>query len=37
VLIYLVPNVVEAFTVVTTVAAVLFMCVWALILLSYLK
>ncbi|MFT0520430.1 D-serine/D-alanine/glycine transporter [Pseudomonas faucium] len=37
VLIYLVPNVVEAFTLVTTVSAVLFMFVWTLILLSYLK
>ncbi len=31
------PNVVEAFTLVTTVSAVLFMFVWTLILLSYLK
>ncbi len=37
VLIYLVPNVVEAFTLVTTVSAVLFMFVWTLILLSYLS
>ncbi|WP_445673623.1 D-serine/D-alanine/glycine transporter [Pseudomonas ceruminis] len=37
VLIYLVPNVVEAFTLVTTVLAVLFMFVWTLILLSYLS
>jgi len=37
VLIYLVPDVVEAFTLVTTVSAVLFMFVWTLILLSYLK
>ncbi|MNZ77789.1 D-serine/D-alanine/glycine transporter [compost metagenome] len=37
VLIYMVPNVIEAFTLVTTVSAVLFMFVWTLILLSYLK
>ena len=37
VLIYLVPDVVEAFTLVTTVSAVLFMFVWTLILLSYLS
>jgi D-serine/D-alanine/glycine transporter len=37
VLIYLVPDVVEAFTLVTTVSAVLFMFVWSLILLSYLS
>ncbi|AUA31538.1 D-serine/D-alanine/glycine transporter [Pseudomonas sp. SGAir0191] len=37
VLIYLVPNVIEAFTLVTTVSAVLFMFVWTLILLSYLS
>ncbi|GAB1619261.1 D-serine/D-alanine/glycine transporter [Pseudomonas sp. NGC7] len=36
-LIYLVPDVVEAFTLVTTVSAVLFMFVWTLILLSYLS
>ncbi len=37
VLIYLVPDVVTAFTLVTTVSAVLFMFVWTLILLSYLN
>ena len=37
VLIYLIPDVVEAFTLVTTVSAVLFMFVWTLILLSYLS
>ncbi|WP_449430962.1 D-serine/D-alanine/glycine transporter [Pseudomonas putida] len=37
VLIYLIPDVVEAFTLVTTVSAVLFMFVWTLILLSYLN
>ena len=37
VLIYLIPDVVEAFTLVTTVSALLFMFVWTLILLSYLK
>ena len=37
VLIYLIPDVVEAFTLITTVSAVLFMFVWTLILLSYLK
>ena len=37
VLISLVPDVVEAFTLVTTVSAVLFMFVWTLILLSYLS
>ena len=35
-LIYVIPNLVEAFTLVTTVSAVLFMFVWTLILLSYL-
>ena len=37
VLIYLVPDVVQAFTLVTTVSAVLFMFMWTLILLSYLR
>ncbi|MBV4539334.1 MULTISPECIES: D-serine/D-alanine/glycine transporter [Pseudomonas] len=37
VLIYVIPDVVEAFTLVTTVSALLFMFVWTLILLSYLK
>ncbi|MNH21344.1 D-serine/D-alanine/glycine transporter [compost metagenome] len=36
-LIYLIPDVVEAFTLITTVSAVLFMFVWTLILLSYLS
>lgn len=35
-LMYLIPDLVEAFTLVTTVSAVLFMFVWSLILLSYL-
>ncbi|WP_323113776.1 D-serine/D-alanine/glycine transporter [Pseudomonas guariconensis] len=35
-LIYLVPNMLEAFTLITTVSAILFMCVWSVILLSYL-
>ncbi|MEE1925227.1 D-serine/D-alanine/glycine transporter [Pseudomonas sp. 148P] len=34
--IYLVPNLMEAFTLITTVSALLFMFVWTLILLSYL-
>ncbi|AYG46865.1 D-serine/D-alanine/glycine transporter [Pseudomonas sp. Leaf58] len=37
VMIYLIPNVIEAFTLITTVSAVLFMFVWTLILLSYLQ
>ncbi|CAM3861939.1 D-serine/D-alanine/glycine transporter [Pseudomonas reidholzensis] len=37
VLIYVIPDVVEAFTLVTTVSALLFMFVWTMILLSYLK
>jgi D-serine/D-alanine/glycine transporter len=36
VLMWLVPNLIEAFTLVTTASAILFMCVWSLILLSYL-
>lgn len=36
-LIYVIPNLVEAFTLVTTVSAILFMFVWSLILLSYLR
>ncbi|MCO7633450.1 D-serine/D-alanine/glycine transporter [Pseudomonas guariconensis] len=36
VLIYVIPDLVEAFTLVTTVSALLFMFVWTLILLSYL-
>lgn len=35
-LIYLIPNLVTAFTLVTTLAAVLFMFVWSLILCSYI-
>ncbi|TAN06385.1 MAG: D-serine/D-alanine/glycine transporter [Rhodanobacteraceae bacterium] len=35
-LIYLIPNVVTAFTLITTVSAVLFMFVWSLILVSYI-
>ncbi|MGH8439372.1 MAG: D-serine/D-alanine/glycine transporter [Pseudomonas sp.] len=34
--IYLVPNMLDAFTLITTVSAILFMCVWSMILLSYL-
>ena len=34
--IYLVPNLMEAFTLITTVSATLFMFVWTMILLSYL-
>ena len=37
VLIYVIPDVVEAFTLVTTVSALLFMFVWTLILLSYIR
>ncbi|MHC6227638.1 D-serine/D-alanine/glycine transporter [Pseudomonas sp. X10] len=36
-LIYVIPDLVEAFTLVTTVSAILFMFVWSLILLSYLN
>lgn len=36
VLIYLVPNVIMAFTIVTTISAILFMFVWSIILLSYI-
>ena len=36
-LMYLIPDLIEAFTLVTTVSAVLFMFVWTLILLSYLS
>ncbi|MNE70312.1 D-serine/D-alanine/glycine transporter [compost metagenome] len=35
-MIYLVPNMLEAFTLITTVSALLFMFVWSMILLSYL-
>ncbi|PWB32958.1 D-serine/D-alanine/glycine transporter [Pseudomonas sp. SDI] len=35
-LMYVIPDLVEAFTLVTTVSAILFMFVWSLILLSYL-
>lgn len=35
-LIYLIPNVVTAFTLITTVASILFMFVWSLILISYM-
>ncbi|QMV73963.1 D-serine/D-alanine/glycine transporter [Comamonas piscis] len=34
---WLIPNLVEAFTLVTTVSAILFMFVWSLILLSYIS
>ncbi|RWU22961.1 D-serine/D-alanine/glycine transporter [Pseudomonas alkylphenolica] len=34
--IYLVPNMLDAFTLITTVSAILFMFVWSMILLSYL-
>ncbi|BAN54985.1 D-serine/D-alanine/glycine transporter [Pseudomonas putida NBRC 14164] len=34
--IYLVPNMLDAFTLITTVSALLFMFVWSIILLSYL-
>lgn len=34
--IYLVPNLMDAFTLITTVSAILFMFVWSMILLSYL-
>ena len=36
-LMWVVPNLVEAFTLVTTVSAILFMFVWSLILLSYIS
>ncbi|MCP3750330.1 D-serine/D-alanine/glycine transporter [Pseudomonas sp. SBB6] len=36
-LMYVVPDLIEAFTLVTTVSAILFMFVWTLILLSYLS
>ncbi|OCG28163.1 D-serine/D-alanine/glycine transporter [Gilliamella sp. wkB108] len=36
VLIYLVPNVIEAFTIVTTISAILFMFIWSMILISYI-
>ncbi|MBH3426269.1 D-serine/D-alanine/glycine transporter [Pseudomonas alkylphenolica] len=35
--IYLVPNMLDAFTLITTVSAILFMFVWSMILLSYLS
>jgi D-serine/D-alanine/glycine transporter len=35
-LIYLIPNVVTAFTLITTVSSILFMFVWSLILISYM-
>ncbi|WP_392566520.1 D-serine/D-alanine/glycine transporter [Utexia brackfieldae] len=36
ILIYCIPNVMTAFTIVTTISAILFMFVWSIILLSYL-
>lgn len=36
ILIYLVPNVIDAFTIVTTISAILFMFVWSIILVSYI-
>jgi len=36
VLIYMVPNVIAAFTIVTTISAILFMFIWSMILLSYI-
>lgn len=36
-LMYLIPDLIEAFTLVTTVSAILFMFVWTMILLSYLS
>jgi Gamma-aminobutyrate permease and related permeases len=36
VLIYLVPNVIAAFTIVTTISAILFMFIWSMILISYI-
>ena len=36
VLIYTVPNVIEAFTIVTTISAILFMFIWSMILISYI-
>ncbi|WP_392563010.1 D-serine/D-alanine/glycine transporter [Orbus sturtevantii] len=36
VLIYLVPDVIKAFTIVTTISAILFMFIWSMILLSYI-
>ncbi|XKM13214.1 D-serine/D-alanine/glycine transporter [Orbaceae bacterium ac157xtp] len=36
VLIYLIPDVITAFTIVTTISAILFMFVWSIILLSYI-
>ncbi len=36
VLIYLVPNVIKAFTIVTTISAILFMFIWSMILISYI-
>lgn len=35
-LVYLIPNLMQAFTLITTVSAILFMFVWSIILLSYL-
>lgn len=37
VLIYLVPDVITAFTIVTTISAILFMFIWSIILLSYIQ
>ena len=37
VLIYLVPDVMTAFTIVTTISAILFMFIWSIILLSYIQ
>ncbi|MDF7670331.1 D-serine/D-alanine/glycine transporter [Orbaceae bacterium ESL0721] len=36
ILIYLVPNVMDAFTIVTTISAILFMFIWSMILISYI-
>ncbi|MGH8433568.1 MAG: D-serine/D-alanine/glycine transporter [Pseudomonas sp.] len=36
-LVYLIPNLMEAFTLITTISAILFMFVWSIILLSYLS
>lgn len=35
-LIYLIPSLMQAFTLITTLSALLFMFVWSIILLSYL-
>lgn len=36
ILIYLIPNIITAFTIVTTISAILFMFIWSIILLSYI-